>query len=153
MIKLNNSVEISYLTIKDIDEILNISRLSFKTPWSRESLIKELDDNSFARYVVAKKDGLVLGYGGLWIIVDEAHVTNIAVHPEYRGTGIGNMLMDAMIDICKLELVVGITLEVRASNVVAQNLYKKFGFVQEGIRKGYYEDNNEDALILWKHFA
>lgn len=153
MIKLNNSVEISYLTIKDIDEILNINRLSFKTPWSRESLIKELDDNSFARYVVAKKDGLVLGYGGLWIIVDEAHVTNIAVHPEYRGIGIGNMLMDAMIDICRLELVVGITLEVRASNVAAQNLYKKFGFVQEGIRKGYYEDNHEDALILWKHFA
>lgn len=153
MIKLNNSVEISYLTIKDIDEILNISRLSFKTPWSRESLIKELDDNSFARYVVAKKDGLVLGYGGLWIIVDEAHVTNIAVHPEYRGIGIGNMLMDAMIDICRLELVVGITLEVRASNVVAQNLYKKFGFVQEGMRKGYYEDNSEDALILWKHFS
>lgn len=153
MIKLNNSVEISYLTIKDIDEILNINRLSFKTPWSRESLIKELDDNSFARYVVAKKDGLVLGYGGLWIIVDEAHVTNIAVHPEYRGIGIGNMLMDAMIDICRLELVVGITLEVRASNVAAQNLYKKFGFIQEGIRKGYYEDNHEDALILWKHFA
>ncbi|MDF2882087.1 MAG: ribosomal protein [Clostridiaceae bacterium] len=153
MIKLNNSVEISYLTSKDIDEILNISRLSFKTPWSRESIIKELEDNSFARYVVAKKDGLVLGYGGLWIIVDEAHVTNIAVHPEYRGIGIGNMLMDAMIDICKLELVVGITLEVRASNVVAQNLYKKFGFVQEGLRKGYYEDNKEDALILWKHFT
>ncbi len=153
MIKLNNSVEISCLTIKDIDEILNISRLSFKTPWSRESLIKELTDNSFARYVVAKKDGLILGYGGLWIIVDEAHVTNIAVHPEYRGTGIGNMLMDAMIDICKLELVIGITLEVRASNIAAKNLYKKFGFVQEGMRKGYYEDNNEDALILWKYFT
>ncbi|QAT39274.1 ribosomal protein S18-alanine N-acetyltransferase [Clostridium sp. JN-9] len=153
MIKLNNSVEISCLTIKDIDEILNISRLSFKTPWSRESLIKELTDNSFARYVVAKKDGLILGYGGLWIIVDEAHVTNIAVHPEYRGTGIGNMLMDAMIDICKLELVIGITLEVRASNIAAKNLYKKFGFIQEGMRKGYYEDNNEDALILWKYFT
>lgn len=153
MINVNNSVEISYLTIKDIDEILNISKLSFKTPWSRESLIKELDDNSFARYVVAKKDGLVLGYGGLWIIVDEAHVTNIAVHPEYRGIGIGNMILDAMLDICKMELVVGITLEVRASNIVAQNLYRKFGFIQEGLRKGYYEDNKEDALILWKHFT
>jgi len=101
-------------------------------------------------YMVAVKDGLVVGFAGMWIILDEAHITNIAVHPEYRGFGIGTMLMESLISICKIENVIGITLEVRVSNQRAINLYKKFGFVEEGIRKAYYEDNKEDALIMWK---
>lgn len=132
-----------------IDGILTISLLSFPITWSKDSFEKELD-NKFARYVVAVKDNIVVGYGGMWIIVDEAHITNIAVHPEFRNYGIGSMLVEALIDIAKLENVCAMTLEVRKSNSIAKNLYSKYGFIEEGIRKGYYEDNHEDAIIMWK---
>lgn len=144
-----NDIEICTMSEKDIDSILSISALSFPIPWSRESFINELH-NKFARYVVAKKNGIIAGYGGTWVIIDEAHITNIAVHPEYRGIGIGNTIVSSLIDLCKSEKVSVMTLEVRHSNIVAQNLYKKFGFVEEGIRKEYYEDNREDAIIMCK---
>lgn len=144
-----NEVEIYPLEDLFIEGIINISLLSFPTTWSKESYEKEVS-NQFARYVVAVKDNTVVGYGGMWIIVDEAHITNIAVHPEYRGKGIGSMIVDALIDIARMDGVIAMTLEVRRSNLPAQGLYSKFGFVTEGIRKGYYEDNKEDALIMWK---
>lgn len=152
MKKVNKDIEISSLAMDDIDDVLKISNLSFHTPWSRDSIQKELEGNKFARYVVAKKGSQVIGYGGAWVIFDEAHVTNIAVHPEYRGIGAGAMIVEALIEICKVEMVSGLTLEVRQSNIVAQNLYKKFGFVEEGIRKGYYQDTKEDGIIMWKYF-
>ncbi|NLZ47251.1 MAG: ribosomal protein S18-alanine N-acetyltransferase [Clostridiales bacterium] len=144
-----SSIEIVPIEDKYIEGILNVSILSFPITWSKDSFEKELT-NKYARYMVAVKDDLVVGFAGMWIILDEAHITNIAVHPEYRGFGIGTMLMESLISICKLENVIGITLEVRVSNQRAINLYKKFGFVEEGIRKAYYEDNKEDALIMWK---
>jgi len=144
-----SSIEIVPIEDKYIEGILNVSILSFPITWSKDSFEKELT-NKYARYMVAVKDGLVVGFAGMWIILDEAHITNIAVHPEYRGFGIGTMLMESLISICKIENVIGITLEVRVSNQRAINLYKKFGFVEEGIRKAYYEDNKEDALIMWK---
>ena len=144
-----NDIEILPIEENHIDPILEISILSFHTPWSREAFMSELD-NKFARYVVAKKDGIVVGYGGMWLIIDEGHITNIAIHPEYRGIGIASMILEALLDICKLELADSATLEVRRSNQVAQNLYKKYGFLEDGIRKSYYEDNKEDAVIMWK---
>jgi ribosomal-protein-alanine N-acetyltransferase len=132
-----------------LDSILFIENKSFHDPWSRESMEKELY-NSFARYVVILMDNQVIGYGGMWLILDEGHITNIAVHPEFRGLGAGNLIMESLIKTCLAEDIIALTLEVRASNTVAQNLYYKYGFALEGVRRGYYADNNEDALILWK---
>jgi ribosomal-protein-alanine N-acetyltransferase len=144
-----NNVEIIPIEDQYIDGILKVSMMSFPVTWSKESFENELS-NRYARYMVAVKDDTVVGFGGMWIIIDEAHITNIAVHPEYRGLGIGSMVMDSLISICSLEGVTAMTLEVRMSNLRAKNLYKKFGFVEEGIRKSYYEDNKEDAVIMWK---
>lgn len=133
-----------------IDDILKISNLSFPVSWSRTSFYKELK-NPLAHYIVAKNDNKVIGFMGVWIIVDEGHITNIAVDPSYRGKGVGNLLLKGMLDYCKSKNVIAMTLEVRASNIVAQNLYKKYGFIEEGLRKNYYEDSGEDALLMWNH--
>lgn len=146
-----DNIEIVTLTSEHINSILKIDALSFSTPWSRESFQNEIENNKFARYVVAKRDEMVIGYAGMWIILDEGHITNIAVHPEYRGIGAGSKLLDALIKICKIESVKSMTLEVRKSNTIAQSLYTKYGFIEEGIRKEYYADNKEDAIIMWKH--
>lgn len=146
-----NDIEILSLKLEHVDSVLKIDVLSFPTPWSRESFEREIEVNKFARYVVAKKDGVVIGYAGMWLILDEGHITNIAVHPEYRGIGAGNLLLESLIEICRTESITSLTLEVRKSNLVAQNLYKKYGFLEQGIRKGYYGDNKEDAVIMWKH--
>ncbi|MCM0649810.1 ribosomal protein S18-alanine N-acetyltransferase [Clostridium swellfunianum] len=145
-----NKIEIVPFNETHVNQVLYISTLSFKTPWTRESIEKELE-NELARYVIAIKDGLVIGFGGVWNILGEGHITNIAVHPEYRGLGAGDMIVEALIELCKLESIASMTLEVRKSNTVAQNLYKKHGFIEAGIRKGYYADTKEDAVIMWKH--
>ncbi|MTK13807.1 MAG: ribosomal-protein-alanine N-acetyltransferase [Clostridiaceae bacterium] len=146
-----NDIDILSLKLEHIDSVLAIDTLCFPTPWSRESFQKEIENNKFARYIIAKKGEVVIGYAGMWLILDEGHITNIAVHPEYRGIGAGKLLLEALIEICKIESINSITLEVRKSNIVAQSLYKKYGFIEEGIRKEYYGDNREDAIIMWKH--
>lgn len=146
-----SKIEIYPSKIEDANCIYTISTLSFPSPWSLESIEKELESNDAAKYVTAKIDNQIIGYGGIWIILDEAHITNIAVHPEYRGIGVGDEIMEALIEICKIHHVSGMTLEVRKSNLRAQNLYRKYGFIEEGIRKKYYADNQEDAVIMWKH--
>lgn len=145
-----NNIEIIPFDERHVNEVLYISTLSFLTPWTRDSIEKELD-NTFARYVVAKKDDVVIGFGGIWLILDEGHITNIAVHPEFRGIGAGDMIVDALIEVCKLEGINSMTLEVRASNVTAQRLYRKHGFIEEGVRKNYYTDTKEDAVIMWRY--
>ena len=132
-----------------IDGIMAIDKLSFSLPASLDYYKKELQNKS-AKYIVATKNGQILGYAALWLIVDEGHLINIAVHPEYRGIGISKMLLDELIKICKNFDITSMTLEVRASNNVAINLYHKYGFKDSGIRKGYYADNKEDAIIMWK---
>ncbi|MFY9176133.1 MAG: ribosomal protein S18-alanine N-acetyltransferase [Caldicoprobacterales bacterium] len=139
------------MKVEDIDEVLKIERLCFSTPWSREAFRAEIEGNHCARYLVAELGGLVVGFGGMWIILDEAHITNIGVHPHYRGRGIGEAIMRGLIETASRLKVEGMTLEVRVSNVIAQNLYKKLGFVSVGVRKGYYSDNGEDALIMWRN--
>ena len=133
----------------DIDGVLEVSSLSLKESWSKNAFLKELS-NPLAKYIVAKMDNKPIGFAGLWVIVDEGHITNIAVHPNFRGQGIGSSLVDALIKNSVEWGCNSITLEVRSSNTIAQNLYTKFGFQVEGIRKKYYEDNKEDALIMWK---
>ena len=145
---MNSNFKICPMDSSSIKSILNISQLSFPISWSFESLQSELD-NKFAKYVVLKNGNSIVGYGGMWVIIDEAHVTNVAVHPEARGHGAGDIIVEALFRICRKQKVTGITLEVRSSNFIAINLYEKYGFEKEGIRRNYYEDNGEDAVIMW----
>ncbi|HHY41259.1 MAG TPA: ribosomal protein S18-alanine N-acetyltransferase [Thermoanaerobacterales bacterium] len=143
-------LSVEKMTMKDLDEVMEVERQCFTTPWSRYSFVCELKDNQFSHYIVAKYMGKIIGYAGMWIILDEAHVTNVGVLPEYRGGGVGELLMRSLIIAAKEHGAKKMTLEVRKSNYVAQNLYSKLGFEPVGIRRGYYLDNREDAVIMWK---
>lgn len=144
-----NDITIHPLSLNHIDDIFNISIASFPISWSKNSFTMELN-NKLARYIVAKKDNNIIAYGGIWLIIDYAEITNIAVHPDHRSIGVSNLILKSLINICKKENISAITLEVRESNKIAQNLYIKHGFVEEGKRKKYYEDSGEDAIIMWK---
>ena len=132
----------------DIDSVLTVEQQSFTLPWSRAGFVGEMK-NELAYYLVMVDRGTIIGYAGMWIIVDEAHVTNVAIMPEYRGQKNGEKLMSRLIDQAKERGALSMTLEVRASNMVAQGLYAKFGFVSRGIRRNYYSETQEDALIMW----
>ena len=134
----------------DLDRIMEIEEKSFNPPWSREAFLLELTKNLLAKYIVAEVDGVVVEYGGIWFIIDEGHVTNIAVDEKYRSKGIGSKILEGLIQLCIDRNITAMTLEVRKSNEIAQSLYKKYGFRECGIRKGYYHDNHEDAIIMWK---
>ena len=135
------------MTENDVDAVAAIEAATFPTPWSREAFTSEMR-NVAARYLVAEKDGQVVGFAGAWIILDESHVTNIAVLKEHRGQGIGRELTAGLMQYLSNLGAAYVTLEVRRSNTVAQSLYKSLGFIQLGVRKRYYEDNGEDALIM-----
>lgn len=134
---------------EDIPEICAIEAEAFATPWSEQAFINELTQNQFAQYIVMEYEGSIIGYGGMWIIIDEAHVTNIAVLNEFRGRKLGQRLMAELADRADRLGAVRMTLEVRPSNVAAQRMYAKFGFEEAGLRPGYYTDNGEDAIIMW----
>lgn len=140
------------MTDEDIKGVFDISTSSFSTPWSMESIKGELI-NPLAKYIVAKDENTnsVIGFVGVWIVVGEASITNIAVHPNYRKYGVGYKLMDSLINLCNDLDCTLINLEVRSSNYAAQGLYKKSGFTVDGLRKGYYEDNKEDAILMTKY--
>lgn len=131
--------------------VYELSKECFAIPWTLESINNELN-NPLAKYVIAQdlSTGEVVGFVGVWIIAGEGDITNIAVSSKYRKLGIASNLLIKLFDVCKTFNCEDITLEVRASNIPAQNLYKKFNFKEEGIRKGYYSDNGEDAIIMWK---
>ena len=135
----------------DIEGVFNISKSCFSTPWSLDSIKSELN-NPLAKYIVAvdKDLDLVVGFIGAWIVVGEASITNIAVDKNYRKIGIGNKLLESLINLCSDLNCTLINLEVRESNLTAQNLYKKHGFIIDGVRKGYYEDNKENAILMTK---
>jgi ribosomal-protein-alanine N-acetyltransferase len=133
-----------------LDQVLEIERVSFPTPWSKQSFLSELHDNSMAYYIVCMLDEKVIGYGGMWIILDEAHITNVAVHPEHRGKRIGQGIIFYLISKALSLGVCRMTLEVRPSNLSAIKLYQRMGFQAAGRRKGYYTDTKEDAIIMWK---
>ena len=135
---------------KDIKEMAALDIVCFAAPWSEEAFRQELEENNLAFYVVAELKGQVVGYAGLWAILDEGHITNVAVSPEHRKRGIGHAVVEVLVDATEQAGLNSFTLEVRTSNITAQNLYKKFGFTEAGLRKGYYEDNGEDAIIMWR---
>lgn len=142
-------VYLDRMTLADVDGVLAIERLSFPTPWSRQSFVQEMTENIYAHYIVARSGSTVVGYAGMWVVLDEAHVTNVAVHPEWRGKKIGEGLMQGLMDLARQKGATRMTLEVRASNHVAQALYHKLGFEASGLRRGYYTDTREDAIIMW----
>jgi [ribosomal protein S18]-alanine N-acetyltransferase len=140
-------VNIERMKLEHIDEVEAIEKTVYPSPWSKNAFLSEIKENSFASYFVALKDGRVIGYAGIWIILDEAHITNLAVHPDYQRLYIGSALLQQQIHEALANGATRMTLEVRFSNLNAQNLYAKFGFVPRGVRTRYYSD--EDALIMW----
>ncbi len=145
-----DDVHIRGMRLEDLPFVQEIEEKSFSTPWSLQAFVSEVKDNVFADYVVAVQGTRVVGYAGMWAILDEAHITNIAVDPELRGKHIGELLLLALQERARVKGCTRMTLEVRVSNEVAQKLYEKHDFVVRGIRPRYYTDNQEDALIMWK---
>ena len=136
---------------KHIAGVCEVENKSFAVPWTERMFYDELK-NPLARYVVLldkQNPGNVIAYVGYWKIFDEGHITNVAVHPEWRGKKAATYLMRQMMQLAASEGMKDMTLEVRRSNLAAQGLYTKLGFAVEGVRPNYYEDNGEDALIMW----
>ena len=144
------TITIKPMEKSDVDDVIELEKSAYGDHhWSKGSFLSELS-NELAKYFSAfNQDGKLVGYCGIWQILEEAHITNIAVSPEYRRKHIGEALLKKIIDTCYSNMVKYITLEVRVSNTPAIGLYEKYGFKSFGTRKGYYQDNNEDALIMW----
>jgi ribosomal-protein-alanine N-acetyltransferase len=136
------------MTLADLPSVHAIERASFFPPWPDDAYRNELTTNKLATYVVARLDGVVVGFGGIWLMVDEAHVTTFAVDPPWRRRSIGGRLLVGLLDIAIARRAREATLEVRLSNVAARRLYEKYGFRPVGVRPRYYSDNGEDALIM-----
>lgn len=136
------------MTLEDIPDVHDIERASFPVPWPPYAFRQELETNGMARYLVARSGDETIAYAGIWLIVDEAHITTFAVMPEWRRHGVGGLLMVAVMD-AALEAGARVaTLEVRLTNMAARELYQRFGFRPVGVRPRYYSDNGEDALIM-----
>jgi ribosomal-protein-alanine N-acetyltransferase len=156
---------ITLMQASDLRQVMAIERRAFSSPWPVSAYHHELSQNDLSTYLVLRhRDGReesgvwsrlvggggtpVLGYGGFWMIVDEAHISTLAVHPEWRGRGLGELILVALIEAARLRGADVATLEVRVSNLVAQALYRKHDFARVGRRKAYYNDNREDAFIM-----
>lgn len=147
--RMSQTLSFRYMEDKDLDEIMELEHQCFTVPWSRDAFYNELHQNKFASYIVLEEAGRIIGYCGAWLVIDEAHITNVAILPDFRGRGLGEAIMQKMIDQCKENQIERMTLEVRESNTVAQSLYRKLGFQDGAIRKNYYSDNQEDAIVMW----
>lgn len=137
------------MTVEDVEAVYAIEVASFPVPWTLDSFYYEMLENQFAYYTVAEESGEILGFCGSWMVVDAAQITNVAVVKSARGRKIGEGLMREAMRVAREANMETMSLEVRVSNVVAQNLYYKLGFQDGGLRKGYYTDNQEDALVMW----
>jgi ribosomal-protein-alanine N-acetyltransferase len=142
------ALQIEPMTLADLAAVHAIERASFAVPWPDDAYRNELLTNRLATYVVARIGTAVVGFAGLWVMVDEAHVTTFAVDPRWRRRGIGERLLMVLLDLSVVRQAREATLEVRLSNVPARRLYEKFGFRPVGIRPRYYSNNGEDALIM-----
>ena len=140
------------MRVEDLDEVLEIERASFPQPWSRHAFLYELRENRVARLWVGRAadepNAPVIAYLCLWLIADEVHVTNFAVHPSHRQRGIGRQLLGTLLELYRQQGAARAALEVRPSNHGARRLYEAFGFRQVGLRRGYYFDTGEDALLM-----
>jgi len=137
------------MRITDVDAVQEVERASFPLPWPANAFRHELTQNKNAHYIVAKEGERIVGYAGLWLSLDEAHITTFAVLPDFRRRKIGERLLIALFQRSERLGAEWLTLEVRASNLPAQRLYEKYGFRAAGVRRRYYSDNNEDAIIMW----
>ena len=133
----------------DIPDVTRIERSSFSTTWPADAFYNELATNKIAHYFVGRVGEEIVAYGGIWVIFEDSHVTTIAVDPRERGNKYGEELMLFLIEQAIERGAAWMTLEVRETNVVAQQLYRKYGFTTVTTRKGYYSDNNENALVMW----
>lgn len=143
-----DKLNIRRMVLEDPPWVHQIEVSCFSIPWSEKSFEDEMTKNPCARYFVAEVDGKLVGFAGVWLVLDEGHITNIAVLEEYRGKGIGEKLTKHLLQYAANLGVHYVTLEVRKSNMSAQSLYHKLGFIKVGVRKRYYEDNQEDALLM-----
>jgi len=141
-------VVVEAMQLDDVLAVHEIERLSFSTPWPAYAFEQELRGNRLARYVVARAGERVVGFTGVWLMVDEAHITTFGVHPDWRRQGIGRQLLLSVVDLAVTLHARRMTLEVRASNDAAQTLYRSFGFEVVGRRPRYYTDDGEDALVM-----
>ena len=140
------------MELLDVHQILEVEKASFATPWTTDIFYHELMENTHAHYYVALWEELVIGYAGMWVVIDEAQITNIAILPDFRGKKLGEKLFHHMLFTAIQLGAKQLSLEVRESNIVAQKMYRKFGLVPGGIRKNYYTDNQEDAIVMWVNF-
>ncbi|MBI3751897.1 MAG: ribosomal protein S18-alanine N-acetyltransferase [Chloroflexi bacterium] len=136
------------MTLDDLPAVHEIEHASFSTPWPDDAYRAEIQANRLATYLVARSGETVVAFAGIWLMVDEAHVTTFAVHPDWRRRGIGERLLLTLLDVSLARHAREATLEVRLSNVAARRLYEKYGFRPVGLRPRYYSDNGEDALIM-----
>lgn len=144
------TVKIRPMKKEDVDDVIAVEKTAYgEHHWSKDSFYSELSNDLAKYYSVFNENDELIAYCGSWHILEEAHITNIAVLADYRRKHIGEALLKTVIDECYRNMVKYITLEVRASNEAAIGLYEKYGFKSLGVRKGYYQDNNEDALIMW----
>lgn len=133
----------------DVEAISLVEKDCFISPWSKEALYQDIAENDRAHYYVVELDGEIIAYAGIWYIIDEGHITNVAVSSSHRQKGLASQILDFMLKEARASGISAFTLEVRATNAPAIRLYTKFGFEGVGIRPGYYIEENEDALIMW----
>ena len=132
----------------DADAVLAVERSAFAAGWPLTAFQNELTQNKMARYIVLEEGGAVMGFGGLWLMVDEAHVVTVAVHPKARRRGLGSLIVHGLLAVAQAHGMTAATLECRVSNAAARALYGRFGFYEVGRRRKYYADNQEDAVIM-----
>jgi ribosomal-protein-alanine N-acetyltransferase len=142
-------LHIERMVATDLPAVLEIESLSFQSSWPQNAFASEIRDNRLAHYFVGRLDGRIVAYGGIWVILEDSHVTTIAVHPTQRGKKLGEEMLLHLLHEAIASGASWITLEVRESNDVAQKLYRKYGFTVVSTRRGYYSDNNENALVMW----
>ncbi len=133
----------------DVPDVLRIEREAFPTQWPADAFYNELNANKLAHYFVGRCDGGIVAYGGIWVVLEDAHITTLAVGERHRGRRFGELMLLRLIDEALAQNATWMTLEVRESNLGAQQLYKKYGFTTVTSRKAYYSDNNENALVMW----
>ncbi len=141
-------VKIRKMDRKDVPRVMEIERECFSMPWQESAYYTELA-NRCAYYIVAETDDTIVGFAGMWIIMDEAHITTIGVARDFRGQSIGEQLLLGLLSQSLTQGAKRATLEVRQSNVTAQRLYEKYCFTPAAVRRGYYTDNDENAIVMW----
>ena len=142
-------LEISEMVLEDIPDVMRIETLCFQTTWPQNAFYNEIEENKLAHYYVGRVGARIVAYGGIWVILEDSHITTIAVHPEFQGLKYGEQMFLRLLDQAIERGASWITLEVRESNTVAQNLYRKYGFTVVSNRHAYYSDNRENALVMW----